>query len=323
VPAGRIREGLCLAATAVCPVGEGEVSQKGSTTDMAQPKLYRWQLRFVWISLAPILVYLAVFVVYPFGASIYYSFWDFFWNEYVGLENYEEALFEDSSVRRSFMNTLAYALIRIPATIVPGFFIALALNKIILARGPIIFGFFAPYITSFVAYSAVFLYLFSNMGLFNIVLQSLGLPTQPFIRSVDQALPSLALMDAFKHIGFDVLIFLAALQNIPRALYEAASIDGSSPWQTTWHITIPLLAPTFLFLTVVLTIWSVQVFEPIFVLTNGGPLESTRSVVFTIWDAAFLNGRLGYASALSVLLFVVICIISLVQLRVGRTRWEY
>jgi multiple sugar transport system permease protein len=290
---------------------------------MAQPKLYRWQLRFVWISLTPIMIYLGVFVLYPFIASLYYSTWDFFWDEYVGFDNYREALFEDSSVRKSFLNTFAYALIRIPATIIPGFFIALALNKILFARGAIIFGFFAPYITSMVAYAAVFLYLFSNAGLFNIVLQNLGLPTQPFIRSVDQALPSLALMDAFKHIGFDVLIFMAALQNIPRSLYDAARVDGSSPWQTTWYITIPLMAPTFLFLTVVITIWSVQVFEPIYVLTAGGPLESTRSVVFTIWDAAFLNGRVGYAAALSVLLFLVICVISMIQLRIGRTRWEY
>ncbi|HEY8359036.1 MAG TPA: sugar ABC transporter permease [Ramlibacter sp.] len=290
---------------------------------MAQPKLYRWQLRFVWISLAPIMIYLAAFVLYPFVASIYYSTWDFFWDEFVGFANYNEAMFEDDSVRKSFANTLAYALIRIPATIIPGFFIALALNRVVFARGAMIFGFFAPYITSMVAYAAVFLYLFSNAGLINVALQLLGLPPQPFIRNVGQALPSLALMDAFKHIGFDVLIFMAALQNIPRSLYDAARVDGASPWQTTWYVTIPLMAPTFLFLSVVITIWSVQVFEPIYVMTGGGPLESTRSVVFTIWSAAFQNGRVGYAAALSVLLFLVICLISIVQLRVGRTRWEY
>jgi len=290
---------------------------------LAQSKLYRWQLHFVWISMTPILIYLAAFVIYPFGASIYYSLWDFFWNEYVGFDNYREALFEDRSVRLAFSNTLTYALIRIPATIIPGFFIALALNKILFARGGLIFGFFAPYITSMVAYSAVFLYLFNSLGLFNVILQSLGLPAQPFIRSVDQALISLALMDAFKHIGFDVLIFLAALQNIPRSFYEAALVDGASAWQTTLYITIPLMAPTILFLVVVITIWTTQVFEPVFVLTAGGPLNSTRTVVYSIWDAAFQNGRIGYGAALSVILFVVICFISIIQLRIGRTRWEY
>jgi len=290
---------------------------------MAQRSLFTWQYRFVWISLTPILIYLAVFVVYPFGASIYYSFWDFFWNEYVGFENYQEALFYDSGVRTSFANTFSYALIRIPATIIPGFFIALALNRIVFGRGFMIFGFFAPYITSIVAYSAVFLYLFSNMGLFNVVLQQFGLPAQPFIRSVDQSLISIALMDAFKHVGFDVLIFMAALQNIPKPLYDAAKVDGASPWQITWRITIPLMAPTILFLVVVITIWTVQVFEPVYVMTAGGPLNSTRTVVYSIWEAAFQNGRVGYGAALSVLLFLIICVISIIQLRIGRTKWEY
>jgi len=290
---------------------------------MAQRSLFTWQYRFVWISLTPILIYLAVFVVYPFGASIYYSFWDFFWDEYVGFENYREALLYDSGVRTSFANTFSYALIRIPATIIPGFFIALALNRIMLGRGLMIFGFFAPYITSIVAYSAVFLYLFSNMGLFNVVLQAFGLPAQPFIRSVDQSLISLALMDSFKHVGFDVLILMAALQNIPKPLYDAAKVDGASPWQITWNITIPLMAPTILFLVVVITIWTVQVFEPVYVMTGGGPLNSTRTVVYSIWEAAFQNGRVGYGAALSVLLFLVICVISIIQLRIGRTKWEY
>ncbi len=290
---------------------------------MAQPKLYRWQSRFVWISLTPILLYLGLFVVYPFGASIYYSLWDFFWNDFAGLANYREAMFEDSKVREAFVNTFLYALIRIPPTIILGFFIALALNKILFGRGAMIFGFFAPYITSVVAYSTVFLYFFSSAGLFNVILESVGLPTQPFLRGVDQALPSLALMDAFKNLGFDVLIFMAALQNIPRPLYEAARIDGASAWQTTFYITIPLMAPTILFLVVVISIWTIQVFEPMYVLTAGGPLGSTRSVVYLIWEAAFKNGRLGYAAAISVLLFLVIGVVSLVQLWIGRTRWEY
>jgi len=285
--------------------------------------MYRWQSRFVWISLSPILLYLASFVLYPFLASIYYSFWDFSWDEFIGFGNYREALFEDPKVRVAFTNTLLYALIRIPPTIILGFFIALALNKIVFGRGVMIFGFFAPYFTSMVAYSAIFLFMFSNIGLFNVILQSLGLPTQPFIRGINQALPSLALMDAFKHIGFDVLIFMAALQNIPSNLYDAARVDGASAWQETWYVTIPLMKPTFLFLTVVITIWTVQVFEPVYVLTNGGPVDSTRTVVFMIWEAAFRNGRIGYAAALSVLVFAIIGVVSIIQLWVGRTKWEY
>lgn len=290
---------------------------------MAQSFRSHSQARFVWLSLSPILVYMGVFVAYPLVAAIYDSTWDFIANEGVGLDNYREALFEDRRVLLAFGHTLAYALVRIPPTIIFGFFIALALNKIIFGRGVLIFGFFAPYVSSVVAYSAVFLYLFSNTGLLNVILQSAGLSSQPFIRDVYQALPSIAVMDAFKHVGFDVLIFMAALQNIPRSLHEAARIDGATPWQVTWHVTIPLLAPTVIFLVVVLTIWTIQVFEPVYVLTNGGPLGSTETVVYLVWNAAFENGRIGYASAISILLFIVVIGISLIQLRVGRTRWDY
>ncbi len=290
---------------------------------MKHSRLARAQSRFVWLSLTPIVLYLAVFVLFPLVSAVYDSLRDFFYEEFVGLLNYQEALFEDPRVPGAFLNTLMYAAIRIPPTIILGFFAALALNKIIFARGPLIFGYFAPYITSMVAYAAVFIYLFSSTGLLNVILNALGLPAQSFTRDTHGALPSLALMDALKHIGFDVLIFMAALQNIPSSVYEAARVDGATPWQTTWNITIPLVAPTALFLVVVLTIWTVQVFEPIYVMTHGGPLGNTESIVYLIWDAAFQNNRIGYASAISILLFVLLIVISLIQIRVGRSRWEY
>ena len=290
---------------------------------MKHSQLARSQSRFVWLSLTPIVIYLAVFILYPLISAIYDSLRDFFWDEFIGLSNYQEAIFEDPRVPGAFLNTLLYAVIRIPPTIILGFFAALALNKIIRGRGPLIFGYFAPYITSMVAYAAVFIYLFSSTGLLNVILGALGLPAQSFTRDTNGALPSLALMDALKHIGFDVLIFMAALQNIPSSVYEAARVDGATPWQTTWNITIPLVAPTALFLVVILTIWTVQVFEPIYVMTHGGPLGRTESIVYLIWDAAFQNNRIGYASAISILLFVLLIVISLIQIQVGRTRWEY
>ncbi len=290
---------------------------------MNSNQLMRSQTRFVWLSLLPIILYLGVFVLFPLAAAVYSSFKDFFYDEFVGWDNYREALFEDPRVPGAFRNTLLYAIIRVPPTIIIGFFVALALNKIVHGRGVLIFGYFAPYIASMVAYAAVFIYLFSSTGLFNVILTALGLPAQSFIRDTTQALPSIALMDAFKHIGYDVLIFMAALQNVPAPLYEAARVDGATPWQTTRYITMPLVAPTALFLVVVLTIWTVQVFEPIFVLTQGGPLNRTESIVFLIWNAAFQNNRIGYASAISILLFLTLIVISLIQLRLGRTKWEY
>lgn len=283
----------------------------------------RWESRFAYLVLIPVLLYLVVFALLPVFMAFYYSLHGVSWGEFIGFQNYREALFEDPKVWKSFRNTFVYALIRIPTTIVLGFLIANALNSVRRGRGVLIFGFFAPYISNFVAFSAVFLYLYAGNGLFNAIFQAIGLPPQPFIRSVSQALPSVALMDAWKHIGFDVIMFLAALQNVPKTYYEAALVEGASSWHLMRYITIPLLRPTFLYLVVMISIWTLQVFEPIYVMTQGGPLDSTRSVVYTIYQAAFSNARLGYASALSFILFVVIFIITLIQLRIGVTRWEY
>lgn len=283
----------------------------------------RVESRFAYMALIPIMVYMTVFVLFPVIMAFYNSLHDLRWGEFVGLQNYREALFEDPKIWKSIRNTFIYALIRIPTTVILGFIVANILNNVKKGRAGLLFGFFAPYVTNFVAFSVVFMYLYSNGGLFNVILEGLGLPSQPFIRGLKQALPSVALMDAWKHIGFDVIIILAALQNIPKQLYEAAIIDGASAWLTIRYITIPLLQPTFLYLFVMLSIWTIQVFEPIYVMTNGGPLDATRSIVFTIYEAAFLNLRLGYASAISYILFVIILVITLIQLKVGRNRWEY
>jgi ABC-type sugar transport system permease subunit len=285
--------------------------------------IVRAEVRFAYITLIPVLIYMSVFVLIPVFTSLLYSFLNMRRGVFIGLENYFEYIFDDPKGIGSFVNVFQYALIRIPLTIIPGFLISNALNKIQKGRSLLIAGFFAPYITSMVAYSTLFLYIFNNIGLINTMLRAMGLPAQGFIRDVRQALPSIAVMDAFKHIGFDVVIFLSAFQNIPETIYEAARIDGASNRQIAIKIKMPLLRPTFLYLAVVITIWTLQVFEPIYVMTGGGPLNSTRSVVLAAYQAAFENGRLGYGSAITMLLFVVIFLITLVQLRIGRTDFSY
>jgi multiple sugar transport system permease protein len=275
---------------------------------------------FAYSALIPILLYMIVFVIFPIVVSILYSFMNSR-NKFIGLDNYFEFLFEDPRGVKSFLNIFEYSLIRIPATVIPGFFIANAMNNIKKGRSLLIAGFFAPYITSMVAYSTIFLYLYSNLGLLNFLLRALGLPAQGFLRNVKQALPAIALADALKHIGFDIIIFLAAFQSIPDVLYEAAIIDGASARQVLFRIKIPLLQPTFLYLFVVLTIWTFQVFESVYVMS--GPLNSTRTVVFTAYQAAFRDGRLGYGSAITILLFILIFFITMIQLRLGRNRWTY
>jgi multiple sugar transport system permease protein len=288
-----------------------------------RPKFLRSESTFAFVSLGPILAYMLIFVLLPVVLSLYYSFQDTQFDDFVGIDNYFEFLVHDKSGFISIQNTFFYALLRIPTTILLGFLVANTLNTIERGRSFLVFGFFAPYITNTVAFSTVFMYLYTNEGLFNSLLRVLDLPTLGFIRNLNQALPSIALMDAWKHIGFDVIILLAALKGIPSTLFEAARIDGASRSQIVRFIKLPLLQPTFLYLAVVLTIWTLQVFEPVFVMTQGGPLDTTRTIVFSIYEAGFINVRLGYASAISYILFVIIFVVTLIQLRVGRSRWEY
>jgi multiple sugar transport system permease protein len=208
-------------------------------------------------------------------------------------------------------------------TIILGFFIANGLSNIRRGRGPLVFLYFAPYVANMAAFSSVFMYLYANTGLFNTILTEIGIPRMGFTRSITQALPSVALMDAWKHIGFDVVILLAALKNIPPHLIEAATIDGASPLQILFRVKLPLLRPTVLFLTVVIFIWTMQVFEPIYVMTSGGPANATTTVVHRIFSMAFLDFNMGYASAIAFILFAIILGFTLLQLRIGRTDWSY
>lgn len=285
--------------------------------------LQRDRIRFAAIALIPVILYLGVFLLYPVVMTFLNSFRDLKTREFVGIANYREYLFEDPRGWPSIRNTFTYALIRIPATIIPGFLFANMLYRRAKGRGPIIFGFFAPYITSMVAFCSIFVYLYANNGLFNAILAGLGLPTMGFIRSVTQALPSVALMDAWKHIGFDVVLFLVALQHVPRSLLEAAEIDGASGLQTVLRIKLPLIQPTIVYLVVVLLIWTMQVFEPIYVMTGGGPVDVTTTIMYEVYFSGFRSFRLGYASAISYILFAFLLIATVVQLRVGRTRWSY
>lgn len=303
---------------------EGLAPKKGYLMiNIYRNKLYKAETRFAYWGLTPVLIYMIVFVLFPVFMSMLYSFTDTRINQFIGFNNYIEFLFEDPRGIISFLNTFKYALIRIPSTIICGFFIANSLNNVTKGRSLLIAGFFAPYITSMVAYSTIFMYLFNNVGLFNSILRSLGLPAQGFLRNVSQALPSIALMDAFKHIGFDVIIYLSAFQSIPQSLYDAAEIDGANSKDILLKIKLPLMKPTILYLVVVISIWTLQVFEPIYVMTDGGPLNSTRTVIFTAYQAAFKDGRLGYGSAISMVLFVIIFIVTVIQLQLGKNKWEY
>ncbi len=276
---------------------------------------------------APAVLFLLVFALGPFLFSIYVSLHD--WNmltpvgsmPFRGLENYRYLLVDDPLFRETFRNTVVFAVGNV------GISAVLALALALLLNGPVRFrafwraAFFLPYVTSAVAVSIVWANLYHpSYGLLNGILDLAGLPPQRFISSLGQAMPSVIAVAIWHGVGYYMIIFLAGLQAIPSDVYEAAKLDGADPWRLFRTITLPLLRPTLLFVIVVNTLASLQVFDFAFILTGGGPVNATNTVVLYMYDTAFNFLRMGRATAMAVLLFLVIFAMTLVQLRLLREK---
>ena len=292
----------------------------------------RWTLarrKIVWayIFLAIPIVFFAYIRIYPAFFAFQMSLYDYnplsAEQPYVGLENYED-LWKELNKRRSvtkssFQNTVNYVLIGVPIQLCLALAVALMLNEIRFLSTPYRILFFLPYVTSTIAIAWVFRMLYQpQFGFFNVVLQLLSLPQQPFLNSPQQALPSVLALVIWQGMGFSVIIFLAGLKQIPRTYYEAAEVDGASRWHTFRFITLPLLNPSIVFLLVLQTISFLRMFAPVVAMTvqgSGGPLDATTTVVLRVYREAFRSFNMGYASAMTVVLFVVILIVTIVQLR--------
>jgi len=275
---------------------------------------------------APALIFLLLFALGPFVFTVYVSLHD--WNmltpvetmPWRGLENYRYLLFDDPLFRETFRNSVLFALANVIVTTVLSLALALLLNGQVRMRGLWRAIYFLPYITSSIAISIVWSNLYHpSYGLFNGVLSLFGFPAQRFTSSVEQAMPSLVAVAVWLGVGYYMILFLAGLQAIGLDVYEAAKVDGANAWDRFRSITLPLLRPTLLFVGVVSTLASLQVFDLPFVLTNqGGPVNATNTVVLYMYQTAFNFTRMGRATAMAVLLFLVVLIITLVQLRLLR-----
>jgi multiple sugar transport system permease protein len=183
--------------------------------------------------------------------------------------------------------------------------------------------FFLPFVTSTIAISWVFRLLYERQGYINTLLATFSLPKQPFLRSTDQALYAILVVVVWQGLGFAVIIFLAGLKQIPQTYYEAARIDGAARWQSFRHITFPLLNPTLVFLVILQSISFLRMFAPVYAMTvqgSGGPLNSTTTVVLRVVREAFDSNHMGFAAALTVVLFVIILTITAIQLRITTRR---
>ncbi len=241
---------------------------------------------------------------------------------FVGLRNYRQMI-HDPAVTSAIMHTLIYTALFVPGTMVAGLLLAIAMNRQIRFMWVYRTAAYATMAISTISEALVFIWLFDpSYGIVNYVFSLLHIPQQQFLNSPSEALYVIVVMTIWGWSGFAVVIYLAALQGIPRDLTEAAAIDGAGWWTRFWRLTVPLLSPASLFLAVWLTINALQLFDEVYLSTQGGPLGATTVVVYYLYQQAFENFNFGYASAIAYLLFIVILVVTAIQFRIGR-RFTY
>jgi multiple sugar transport system permease protein len=277
-----------------------------------------------YLFLAPGLIVFSVFTVGALLFAFYLTFHEWSaiqpYKPYVGLDNYREMI-HDKDFRNSIVNTVYYTGGSVPLTMLVGLTVALMLNQAIRFRGLFRTLYYLPVVTPMVAASILWKWLYNgDYGLFNYYLLKSHLIDQPllWLSSQNLAMPSVILMTVWMSSGFSMVVYLAGLQSIPDELYEAAKIDGAGALARLRFITIPMLRPTTLFLLVMGIIGSFQVFTQIFIMTSGGPVDKTTTMVFFIYEAAFKFYEFGYASTLAFGLFALLFVVTLIQLRLYR-----
>jgi multiple sugar transport system permease protein len=285
------------------------------------------QMRRSWrayLFISPGLIIFSIFTIFALGFAFYLTFHE--WNliqvdkPFVGLDNYARML-EDESFHKSIVNTFYFTGASVPLGMTIGFFIALLLNQGIRARGLFRTMFFLPIITPFVVVAIIWKWIYNgDFGLLNYYLLQGGIIREPLLWLSDQnlAMPAVIMMSVWSSVGFSMVIYLAGMQAIPQELHEAAKVDGAGSWQRLWHVTIPQLAPTTLFLLVMGIIGSLQVFTQIYIMTKGGPVERTTTMVYFIYQAAFRFYEMGYATTLAFVLFAITLVFTWIQLRLYR-----
>jgi len=275
-----------------------------------------------WAFLSPWVIAFGLFGLFPFAFSLAASFTDYSpiragGASFVGLANYARAL-SDPAFWSALGNTAFFVVGTIPFTTTLALALALAVQPAFRGRTLFRVGFFVPSVVSVVVLSLVFKGLYASNGALDGVLRALGLTPPAWLLDPRTALPAIMAMDVWSASGYYMIIFLAGLEAIPRELYDAARLEGASRRAQLAHITLPLLRPTLLFVLVVNTVRSLQIFAEVFVMTRGGPLHSTTTVVYYLYEEAFYRFNLGYASAVAYLLFLITLALAWVQMKTVR-----
>jgi multiple sugar transport system permease protein len=284
----------------------------------------RWlsgETLLAWLFILPSLIGFGVFYAYPAVRGLLISFtnWDLLTTpRYVGFANYQK-LIQDPQFWQSLGVTLYYVVLNIPLQTALAVGLAVLMDRLtksIFVRGILVL----PWLIPNVVVALLWLWMLDpQLGIVNQFLGLFGIPRQPFLGSVTQAMPSIAGINIWRHVGYTALLIFAGLQTIPKDVYEAGAIDGATETRMFWSITIPLLRPVLVFVLVTTVIGSFQIFDTIAITTKGGPVNATRVIYWYIYEFAFNRFQMGYATAVAVVLFLILITITIIQMRYLRS----
>ncbi|MNH82920.1 Lactose transport system permease protein LacF [compost metagenome] len=277
-----------------------------------------------YVFIAPQFIGLLAFSLIPVLYALFLSFmkWDGFGNKtFVGLDNFIKQ-FQNPDFWMAMKNTVYYMILVIPISIILSLLLAVALNKV---KGKEVYRvfYFMPVVTSSVSIGVIWMWILNgDFGILNLLLSHIGITGPKWLTDTHWVMPAIAILSIWWGLGNNMVIFLAGLQGIPRTYYEAADIDGASRFKKFWHVTLPLLSPTTFFIAIMSVIGSFQVFDQALVMTNGGPAKSSYTMVYHIYQQAFIDFRMGESSASAMILFVIILIFTLLQFKMSK-RWVH
>lgn len=293
-----------------------------------------FEQRYSYLFIAPAVILFSIFVFIPLVASFFLSFTKY--NvisapQWVGLENYRQIFFHDPRFWKALRNTALYVLGVVPVGISLSLLLAVAIDQKIRFKNFYKMMFFMPIVTSVVAYSVIWRWLFAGekYGLINHWLIKLRLSPVDWLMNPHWILPAIMIVSIWGGLGYNMFLLLAGLQTIPSTFYEAADIDGAGGWYKFWHITLPLLRPTLIFVLIMSVINSFQVFEQVYILTAGtgegvgGVLDSALTIVSYLYEKGFQRFEFGAASAIAYILFAIILLVTWFNMKVVRSRFEY
>lgn len=289
-----------------------------TSAPLSQKQLLDRESVMAWVFLAPALLLMGIFILGPIVYLFYLSFTQGSFTRsgvyWVGFKNYLR-LFLSPDFWQVIWNTTYFTVATVIPTLIIPLGLAVLLNRTFALQDLLRTAYFIPSITSLVAVGLGWRWLFQTDGPINELLSQIGVNPIPWLSSTTWAMPVLILMSIWKQLGFNLVVFLAGLQVIPQSRYEAAELDGANPWQQFWYITLPGLQPTIVFATVTTAIFTLRSFEQVYVITGGGPFNSTNVLVYYIYEQAFGQFDFGYAAAAATILLAIALILVYVQLK--------